>query len=248
MAAISEDIPNQHATTFDILTAFPGMFEGVFSESMIQRAQKEKLVKINVHDLRKWAKDKHKTIDDEPYGGGAGMVLKPEPIFKAVAELKEKFAKKNSPKSVQHTILLTPKGTPYNFRIAEKLSHLDHVILICGHYEGVDHRVFEHLADEQISIGEYILTGGEIPAMAVVDSVSRLIPGVVGNKGSLEEETFAYTRDGFLKYPMYTRPEEYEGYMVPEVLLSGDHAEVDKWRKEQAETLTKRMRPDLIKK
>lgn len=247
MSIAPEEVSSQRHLTFDIVTAFPGMFTGVFEESIIQRAQKEKIIKIHIHDLRKWAKDKHKTIDDSPYGGGDGMVLKPEPVFKAIQELKQKFAEKHGPKIVQHVILLSPKGTPYNFRIAEKLSHLDHIILICGHYEDVDHRIFEYIADEQLSIGEYILTGGEIPAMVVVDSVTRLVPGVLGNKASIEEETFSFTRQGLLKYPVYTRPEEYEGYKVPEVLLSGDHAAVDTWRKEQAEKLTKRMRPDLLK-
>ncbi len=232
---------------FDILTIFPDMFTGVFADSMLARAQKDKIVTIKIHDLRKWASDKHKTVDDEPYGGGEGMVLKPEPIFKAVTDLKAKFAKNSDPKAIQHVILMTPKGIPYNFRITEKLSNLDHIILICGHYEGEDHRVFDHLVDEHISIGDYILTGGEIPAMVIVDSVSRLIPGVVGNQASIQEESFSYTHKGLLKHPVYTRPEEYEGHEVPEVLLSGNHEEIEKWRKEQAEELTKRFRPDLIK-
>jgi tRNA (guanine37-N1)-methyltransferase len=237
----------QKTITFDILTIFPEMFESVFSDSILARAQKDKIITIKTYDLRKWATDKHKTVDDEPYGGGEGMVLKPEPIFKAVTELKNKFQKAHSPKAIQHVILLTPQGIPYNFRIADKLSNLDHIILICGHYEGVDHRVFEHLVDEHISIGDYILTGGEIPAMVLVDSISRLVPGVLGNQASSEQETFSYTHQGLLKNPVYTRPEEYEGHKVPDVLLSGNHKEVEKWRKEQATDLTKRFRPDLIK-
>lgn len=236
----------RNPVTFDILTIFPAMFDNIFSESIVGRAVQEKNMTINVYDLRKWASDKHKTVDDEPYGGGAGMVLKPEPIFKAVNELKTKYARKHE-KAIQHSILLTPKGTQYNHRIAEKLSHLDHIILICGHYEGVDHRVFEFCADEHISIGDYILTGGELPAMILVDSVTRLVPGVVGNSDSIENETFSYTHEGLLKYPVYTRPEEYEGHKVPEILLSGNHQEVDKWRKEEAQKLTKKFRPDLLK-
>ena len=231
---------------FDILTLFPKMFDSVFKESIIKNAQKEGIIEINVHDLRDWADDKQKTVDDEPYGGGEGMVLKPEPIFKAVKELKEEFAKTHSEKAVQHTILLTPKGAPYNFRIADKLSNLDQLILICGHYEGVDHRVFEEVADEHLSIGEYILTGGEIPAMVLVDSISRLVSGVVGNKASLDDESFSFGPKGILKYPVYTRPEEYEGHKVPDILLSGDHKEIEKWREEAAKELTKEFRKDLL--
>ncbi|MCA9397361.1 tRNA (guanosine(37)-N1)-methyltransferase TrmD [candidate division WWE3 bacterium] len=245
--AKSKPQENEVSLQFDILTIFPKMFDSVFKESIMKRAQGEGIIEIFVHDLRKWADDKQKTVDDEPYGGGEGMVMKPEPIFKAVKELKEEYAKTHSEKAVQHTILLTPKGTPYNFRIADKLSNLDHLILICGHYEGVDHRVFEAVADEQLSIGEYILTGGEIPAMVLVDSVSRLVSGVVGNKASLDDESFSYSSKGFLKYPVYTRPEEYEGHRVPEVLLSGDHKEIENWRNEAAKELTKKFRKDLIK-
>lgn len=233
--------------TIEILTLFPGMFDSVFNESIVARAQKDKYIKIKVHDIRKWAKDKHKTVDDEPYGGGPGMVMKVEPIAAAVADLKEKYAAKNSPKAIQHVVLLTAKGARYNFRIADKLSNLDHLIFICGHYEGVDHRVFEHIADEQVTIGDYILTGGEIPAMVLVDSITRLVTGVLGNKASSEDESYSFTDDGLLKYPVYTRPEDFDGLQVPEVLLSGDHQAIEDWRSTEAKKLTKEYRPDLVK-
>lgn len=231
----------------DILTLFPNMFKGPFDESILKRAQRQKLVKIKVHNLRKWAKDKHKTVDDEPYGGGEGMLLKIEPVFRAVEGLQAKFRKKASPKDVSHTILLTPQGRSFNFRVANKLSALAHLILICGHYEGEDNRIFEHVADEVLSIGDYILTGGEFPAMVLVDAVVRLIPDVLSKEASKEEESFSFTHRGLLKYPQYTRPEEFEGLTVPKILLSGNHGEIDKWRREKALERTKEFRPDLLK-
>lgn len=230
----------------DILTLFPEMFKGPFDESIIKRAQKENLVRIKAHDLRRWTKDKHKTVDDEPYGGGAGMILKPEPVFAAVADLKQKSAKKQGQKAMSHVILLTPQGCLFNFRIAEKLSALPHLIIICGHYEGEDNRIFENLADEKLSIGDYILTGGEIPAMVLIDATIRLIPGVLGKEESKEAESFSFTRQGLLKYPQYTRPADFEGLKVPEVLLSGDHKAIEEWRKEQALKRTQEYRPDLL--
>ena len=231
---------------FDILTLFPNMFKGPFSESILKRAIQDELIEINVHNIRHWAEGKNSVTDDEPYGGGVGMVLKPEPIFKAVQELKQQYAKNHNPKHISHVVLLTPQGGRYNYRITEKLAALNHLILICGHYEGIDHRVFEALADERLSIGDYILTGGEIPAMAVVDSVSRHIEGVLGKAESKEQESFQYTGRNILKHPVYTRPAEFEGMAVPEVLLSGNHREIERWRKESAEKLTKEFRPDLL--
>ena len=233
---------------FDILTLFPGMFKGPFDDSIIKRAQQDHLIEINIHNLRDWAEGKHAVTDDEPYGGGVGMVMKPEPIFKAVDDLKKRYYKKHSEKDVSHVVLLTPKGRNYNYRITQKLSALQHLIFICGHYEGIDHRVFDNLADERISIGDYILTGGEIPAMVLVDSISRQIEGVLGKELSKEDESFGYTDRGLLKYPVYTRPEEYEGHKVPAVLLSGNHKEIEKWREQAAEKLTKENRPDLLER
>jgi tRNA (guanine37-N1)-methyltransferase len=219
----------------DILTIFPEMFEGPFRESMIKRAENKKLVKIKIHDLRVWAEDKHKTVDDKPFGGGPGMVMKAEVIDKALKALKTDKTR---------VVLLTPQGKTFKQKIAKKLSELKHIILICGHYEGFDERIREHLVDEEISIGDYVLTGGEIPAMVVVDAMVRLIPGVVGKKESLKEESFS---QGLLEYPQYTRPADYKEWKVPEVLLSGDHEKIKKWRKEQAEKRTKLKRPDLSK-
>jgi len=219
----------------DILTIFPEMFEGPFRESMIKRAQEKKLVEIKIHDLRQWTKDKHKTVDDKPFGGGPGMVIKVEVIDKALKDLKTDKTK---------VILLSPQGKTFKQGKAQKLSKLKHIIMICGHYEGFDERIREHLVDEEISIGDYVLTGGEIPAMVIVDTVVRLIPGVVGNEKSIKDESFS---KGWLEYPQYTRPADYKGWQVPEVLLSGDHEKIKKWRKEQAEKRTKLKRPDLLK-
>ena len=240
--------PEHQPFVFSIITLFPRMLKAPFTNSILKRAQKNELIEINIYDLRDWAEGKHAIADDEPYGGGVGMVLKPEPIFKAVKQLKTEYEKKHSPKDITHTILLTPKGRKYNYRITEKLAELQHLILICGHYEGVDHRVFEDLADERISIGDYILTGGEIPAMVIVDSVSRYIDGVLGDQQSRQNESYQFGDKGILKYPVYTRPEDYEGLKVPEVLLSGNHLEIERWRKNAAEELTKEYRPDLLAK
>jgi tRNA (guanine37-N1)-methyltransferase len=213
----------------DILTLFPEMFEGPFATSMLKKAQDNNLVEINIHDLRKWTKDKHKTVDGKPYGGGPGMVLMVEPIDLALKELKTK--------SSSSIILTSAKGKVYTQKKAQKLSKEKHLIIIAGHYEGVDERVAKYLTDEKISIGEYILTGGEIPAMVIVDSIARLIPGVLGNPKSLATESFSTrnaqraTEQTLLDFPTYTRPENYKGWKVPEVLLSGNHAEIEKWRK-----------------
>jgi len=230
----------------DILTLFPKMFKGPFDESIIKRAQDESLVKINLYNLRKWAKDKYKTVDDRPYGGGAGMILMIEPIYKALKSLKKVASCKSQ------VILLTPQGKVFNQKIARRLSKLDHLILVCGHYEGVDERV-RKLVDEEISIGDYILTGGEIPAMVIVDSIIRLIPGVLKKPEAVLKESFSTNKLdlkplNLLEYPQYTRPAEFKGLKVPKILLSGDHQKIKKWQKEQAILRTKKRRPELLGK
>jgi tRNA (guanine37-N1)-methyltransferase len=209
----------------DILTIFPEMFEGVINNSMLKRAQEGEFVEIKIHNLRDWTSDKHNTVDDRPYGGGPGMIMKVDVIDKAVNELKS--GKKNT-----NVILLDAGGNKYTQQTAKRLSKSKNLILIAGHYEGVDHRVHEHIADEVISIGDYVLTGGEIPAMVIVDSVVRLIPGVLGTEESLSEES--HSEPGFLEYPQYTRPEVYKKWKVPKILLTGNHAEIAKWKKQKA--------------
>ncbi len=207
----------------DILTIFPEMFAGPFGESIVKRAIDQKQVEIKIHDLREWTEDKHRSVDAPPYGGGAGMVMRVDVIDKAVSSLRSKEAK---------VILLDTKGKIYSQNEAVKMSKEKHLILIAGHYEGIDHRVHEEIADEVYSIGEYVLTGGELPVMVVVDSIVRLIPGVLGNPESLSEES--YSEPGKREHPQYTRPSEYKGWKVPEVLLEGNHAEIEKWRKEKS--------------
>ena len=203
----------------DILTLFPEMFDGPFATSMLKKAQDKNLVEINIHNLRDWSKDSHKTVDDRPYGGGPGMVLMIEPIDMALTELKTKTSK---------VILLSAKGETYTQQKAQELSGFTHLILICGHYEDVDQRIVEHLIDEEISIGNFVLTGGEIPTMVIVDSIVRLIPGVLGDESGLSEES--HSIPDYIEYPHYTRPVDYKGWKVPEVLLSGNHAEIEKWK------------------
>lgn len=213
----------------DILTIFPEMFEGPLTESILKRATDKSLVEIKVHNLRDWSTDKHHKVDAPPYGGGPGMVMMVEVIDLAVQDLKNsKLKKLETEKQRTRVILMDTKGPVYNQKKAEELKDCDHLILIAGHYEGIDHRVHEHIADEVISIGEYVLTGGELPAMIVVDSVVRLIPGVLGSKESLAEES--YSVGGKIEYPQYTRPEEYKGWKVPEILLSGHHKKISEWR------------------
>jgi len=207
----------------DILTIFPQMFQGPFEESMVKRAKYKSLVEIEVHDLRRWTKDKHRSVDDRPYGGGAGMVMRVDVIDRALCEL--------DAQGEAFKVLMSAKGQEYNQKKAREYSMKERLILIAGHYEGVDERVAVHLVDEEIRIGNYVLTGGELPAMVVVDSLVRLIPGVLGNEESPKEES--HSRPGYLEYPQYTRPEDYKGWRVPEVLLSGHHGEIDKWRKEK---------------
>lgn len=212
----------------DILTIFPDMFTGPFGESIIKRAQAKRLVDIAVHDLRQWTVDKHKTTDDRPYGGGPGMVMMIEPIDKAVTDLKAQSAHLTNRK----TVLTAASGTTFTQPKAHEYTQLDHLIIICGHYEGVDQRVADHLVDETISIGDYVLTGGELPAMVITDAITRLIPGVVGDPESIVDES--HSHDGYLEYPHYTRPENYNGWAVPEILLGGNHAAIKKWRQQQA--------------
>ena len=220
----------------DVLTLFPNMFEPL-KESIISRATKTQKIDINVINIRDFSKDKHKKCDDYTFGGGPGMLMMAQPIYDAITSIEGyKEARK---------IYLSPKGKVFNQTESKRLSKHNHLILLCGHYEGVDQRVIDLLIDEEISIGDYVLTGGELPAMVLIDSVSRLIDGVLGGDESAEIETF---KDNLLEYPQYTKPREFMGISVPEVLISGDHAKVDKWRREQAEKLTKERRPDLIDK
>lgn len=224
----------------DILTLFPQMFDGLLNCSIIARARERGLVDIRLHDIRAHTHDKHHVVDDYPYGGGAGMVLKPEPIFESVDSIKAELGLSEVP-----VILLSPQGRLFNQAMARDLSGYEHLILICGHYEGVDERVAEYLATDEVSIGDYLLSGGEIAAMAVTDCVVRLLPGVLGSEESLTEESHV---GGLLEYPQYTRPETFRGWTVPSVLLSGDHGEVSKWRRQKSLLRTAERRPDLLEK
>ena len=227
---------------FDILTIFPGMFAGPFSETILKRAQEKGLVTIDVHNIRDYATDKHKTTDDYPFGGGAGMVMKPEPIFAAVEDVLQKAREQGIERS--EVILLTPAGRLFKDSVAQELATREHLVLICGRYEGVDERVREHLVTDEISIGDYVLSGGEIPEMVLVDAISRLVPGVLGAAESAVEESFSH---GLLEYPQYTRPADYRDWKVPDVLLSGNHAAIARWRHEQSLLRTLKNRPDLLK-
>jgi len=212
------------------------MFEGVLGESIIKRARKKGKVDIRVHNLRDWTDDKHRKVDDKPFGGGPGMVIKPQPLFDAVSALK---------RGASRVVLMTPQGKTLTQSVAKKISGYKHIIIVCGHYEGIDERFRRKLVTDEISLGDFVLTGGEIPAMALVDSLVRLVPGVVGDRDSLEFESFA---SGLLEYPQYTRPAEFRGLRVPGVLLSGDHNKIDVWRREMAIKRTRSRRPDMYKK
>jgi tRNA (guanine37-N1)-methyltransferase len=222
----------------DIISIFPKMFSAVLDESIIKRAQAKDKVKIFTHDLRDYTLDKHHKVDDRPFGGGSGMVLQVEPIFKAIQAIKKKI------KGKAKVILMCPQGKPLSQAYAKKLSACRNLILICGHYEGIDERVRQYLVDEEVSIGDYVLTGGELAAMVLVDSVVRLIPGVLGDKNSLNFESF---KGNLLEYPQYSRPAKFRNWPVPEVLLSGDHKKIQAWRKLQALKRTQLRRPDLLK-
>jgi len=226
----------------DILTLFPQMFQSPFSTGILKRAIDHELVRINIHNIRDCTHDKHHTVDDYAYGGGAGMVLKPEPIFEAVESIKAGIKDEAGELPV---ILLTPQGRLFSQQIAQELSQYSHLVFICGHYEGFDERVREHLATDEISIGDYVLTGGEVPAMVVIDAVVRLLPGVLGSELSPREDSHVA---GLLEYPQYTRPPSYRGWLVPEVLLSGNHAQIAGWRREQSIRRTYERRPELLDK
>ena len=217
---------------FDVLTLFPEMFHSL-NESIIGRAKEKGLIEINLINIRDFSKDKHKKVDDTPYGGGAGMVIKPDVVYDAYASVKEEKAK---------VIYLTPQGKILNQQKVKELSKENHLILLCGHYEGIDQRVLDEIVDEEISIGDYVLTGGELPAMVLIDSVSRYVKGVL-NEDSTQEESFS---NNLLEYPQYTRPEEFRGKKVPEVLISGHHGHIKKWREEKSLEVTKKKRPDLL--
>jgi tRNA (guanine37-N1)-methyltransferase len=223
---------------FDIVSIFPGMFESPFGDSIIQRAREEGLLDLRVHDLRDYSLNKHKKVDDNPFGGGVGMVMNVEPIARAIAEIKKEVPE-------TRTILLSPGGQPFDQKKAWELSRLPSLTLICGRYEGIDERVRQHFVDEEISIGDYVLTGGEIPAMVLVEATSRLLPGVLGDPDSIVEESFT---DDLLEYPQYTRPQDYQGFKVPEILVSGDHKKIRDWQRAEALKKTARVRPDLLKK
>lgn len=223
----------------DIVTLFPNMFAGVVGDSMLQIAQDKGLVTINLVNLRDYTTDKHRKVDAPPFGGGPGMVIMVDPVVRCVEHLRKEGRKKSE------LILLTPSGERYTQDVAWDLSKKKGLILLCGHYEGFDERVREILKPREISIGDFVLTGGEVPAMAIVDSVVRLVPGVLGCADSLKEESFS---SGGLEYPQYTRPRDYRGHSVPDVLVSGDHKKIAEWRRAQAKTRTKARRPDLLKK
>jgi len=227
---------------FDIITIFPEIFDSYFNESILARAQKKELIKINIHNLRKYTTDRHKTVDDSPYGGGVGMILKVEPIYKALLDLKiiKKDGTKNQRLKKTKIFLMSAKGVIFSQKIAKDISELNRIVLICGRYEGVDERVVRYLVDGEISIGEYVLTGGELPAMIVVDSVTRLIDGVLGNSKSVINESFS--EDGYLEHPYYTRPEIFQPsknakWKVPDVLLSGDHKKIEEWKNKNAKKI-----------
>jgi tRNA (guanine37-N1)-methyltransferase len=242
----------------DIVTLFPEICRAPLNESMMKRAQEKRIVDVQIHNLRDWTTDKHHVVDDAPFGGGQGMVMKPEPIFAAIEELRQQTSNSDESRAgAQHptfnvqlktpkVILMSPTGRRFNQQMAAQLSQESHLIIVCGHYEGVDHRVIEHLIDMEISIGDYILTNGAIAAVVFVDAIVRLLPGTLGHEQSAVDDSFSSERSG-LEAPQYTRPAEFRGWKVPEVLLSGNHAEIAKWRKEQAMKRTRENRPDLLK-
>jgi tRNA (guanine37-N1)-methyltransferase len=219
----------------DVLTLFPAMFAGPLDESIVKRARDGGLLDLKIHNLRDWTHDRHRTVDDRPFGGGPGMLLKPEPLFEAIESLKREKTR---------VILLSPGGRQFNQAIARELAQAEDLLLVTGHYEGFDERVRTGLADDELSIGDYVLTNGALPAMVVIDAVTRLLPGALGDDESSHDESFSH---GLLEYPQYTRPAEFRGMKVPDVLVSGHHAEIEKWRREQAKLRTQERRPDLMK-
>jgi tRNA (guanine37-N1)-methyltransferase len=225
---------------FDIITVFPELFQGVLECGIVRRACQSRILDVRVVNLRDFARDKHRSVDDRPYGGGEGMVFMPGPLFEAV-----EFCRGTAGGAGAQVVLLSPQGRLWSQELALEFATIPHAILICGRYEGVDQRVVDSLVDREISIGDFILTGGEVPAMVILDSVSRLLPGALGNAESARNESFS---TGLLDYPQYTRPAEFRGMSVPEVLLSGDHARIDRWRKERALQKTRECRPEMVKK
>ena len=223
---------------FEILTTFPQIIESAAGESILGRAQEKGIIELEAVNLRDYADDKHRTTDDEPYGGGPGMVMKCEPVFRAVESL---ISRRMGVKP--RILLMSPQGRRFDQNMAEELTSENYIIMICGRYEGLDERIREHLATDEVSIGDYVLTGGELPALVILDAVTRLLPGVLGDETSPETETFS---SGLLEYPQYTRPADYRGYKVPDVLLSGNHAEIEKWRRASALERTLQNRPDLL--
>jgi tRNA (guanine37-N1)-methyltransferase len=232
-----EDENEDDEVKIDVLTLFPAMFAGPLDESIVKRARDTGLLDLKIHNLRDWTHDRHKTVDDRPFGGGPGMLLKPEPLFEAIESLKREKTR---------VILLSPAGRQFNQAIARELAQVEDLLLVTGHYEGFDERVRERLADDELSIGDYVLTNGALPAMVVIDAVVRLLPGALGDDESSRDESFSPGLPG-LEYPQYTRPAEFRGMKVPDVLVSGNHAEIEKWRREQAKLRTKKRRPDLLK-
>lgn len=218
----------------DVVTIFPRLFDAPLQTSLLGKAVSSGLMDVSVHDLRDHGLGRHRSVDDEPYGGGAGMVMRPEPLFDAVEAVRGPGSR---------VVLLSPRGRLLDHEVVAELAQIEHLVLVCGRFEGVDERVVEHLADEEISIGDYVLAGGELAALVLIEAVSRLVPGVLGNEQSLDAESHAH---GLLEYPQYTRPADYRGWHVPDVLLSGDHGAVDRWRREQSERLTRERRPDLL--
>ena len=219
----------------DVLTLFPGMLDGFLAESILGKGLERGLLTVKVHDLRQWATDKHRTADDRPFGGGAGMIMKPEPVFAAIEQLQKPGCKR---------IYLTPDGVPFSTKIAEDLSKEEHLVMLSGHYEGIDQRIRDTLIDQELSIGDYVLTNGTIAAAVVIDALSRFIPGVLGEEKSLTHESFT---NKLLDFPQYTRPAEFRGMPIPGVLLSGNHAEIEKWRHAKSLEKTRLVRPDLLK-
>ena len=230
----------------DILTIFPSMFQGALTESLIGKASKKKIVDINVVDIRSFSKDRHKKVDDKPFGGGVGMVMTLQPLYDAIKSVgvKKKNSSYKNPYAKPYVIYMSPQGKTLNNEILKNLSKFKHLVLVCGHYEGIDER-FMCYVDEEISIGDYILTGGEIPAMVLVDSMARMLPGVVKEKSSVTNDSFY---NGFLDYPHYTRPAVFKGHKVPDILLSGDHKKIESWCQKESYKRTKERRPDLLKK
>lgn len=227
---------------FHILTIFPEFFRGPFEYGVVAKAQQAGRLEIQIHDLRHWTYDRHRTVDDRPFGGGEGMLLKPQPLFEAVEAILPERSEK------ARVVLLSAQGRLFEQRLANELARRKELLLICGRYEGVDERVAEHLADEEISIGDYVLSGGELGAAIVVDSVARLLPGVLGNEDSSRNESFSEENEGLLDCPQYTRPAEFRGWKAPDVLLSGNHAEIRQWRREASRAKTERLRPDLLRR